>query len=145
MVATGCRQKAGAAAGASSALDAGRAAGGELLDLLLGRLDLVLGDQLLLDQGFLRKEQGRGFAFVGEPPSDPRLLGDGLGVAVRPDDPDLRAALDAAVAALTESGVLTTLARRWFGDLPPDSKPFAALPGSRPAAPRPKAPAAPRH
>jgi arginine/ornithine transport system substrate-binding protein len=115
-----------------------------LVDLLLGRLDLVLGDQLLLDQGFLRKDQGRGFAFVGKSPSDPRLLGDGLGVAVRPDDPDLAAALDTAVASLTDSGVLATLARRWLGDQPPDPNPVGA-PQPRPsAAPRPKAPTDPR-
>ncbi len=116
-----------------------------LLDLLLGRLDLVLGGQLLLDQGFLRKEQGRGFAFVGQPPADPRLAGDGPGVAVRPDAPDLLARLDAAVAALDESGVFRHLARRWFQEDSPGPTPIATPATVSTKVARPAAPAAPKH
>ena len=107
-----------------------------LVDLLLGRLDLVLGDQILLDQGFLRQEQGRGFAFAGEPPTDPDRLGEGVGVAVRPDGLELRARLDQAVADLVQHGVLARLAHRWLGNALPASAvgapPAAARPGPTP-------------
>ena len=113
-----------------------------LVDLVLGRLDLMLGDQILLDQGFLRQDQGRGFAFVGEPPTNPDWLGEGVGVAVRPDALDLRARLDAAVIDLMQNGVMARLAHRWLGDaLPvPMVLPVPAvgpLPAATPTAPRP--------
>jgi ABC-type amino acid transport substrate-binding protein len=116
-----------------------------LLDLLLGRLDLVFGGQLLLDQGFLRKEQGRGFAFVGQPPADPRLSGDGPGVAVRPDAPDLLARLDAAVAALDENGVFRHLAHRWFQEDSQGPTPIATPSTVPTEINRPTAPAARKH
>jgi arginine/ornithine transport system substrate-binding protein len=99
-----------------------------LIDLLLGRLDLVLGEQLLLDQRLLRQPLGRDYAFVGEPLSSLQTLGEGQGITVHPAAADLRARLDAAVAALLQDGVIEQLGRRWFGDGWPDQSPVHAEP-----------------
>ena len=86
-----------------------------LLDLLMGRIDLVLGDHLVLEHSFLRRRSGAGFEFVGGPLTDTRWFGDGNAVAVAKGDDDLRELLDRAVADLHENGVFERIEMQWFG------------------------------
>ena len=57
------------------------------LDLALGRLDAIFADSLVLYQ-WLQTEEGCGFRMVGEA----YLLDEGIGIAVRQDDNELRPA-----------------------------------------------------
>ena len=93
---------------------------GALLDLVLGRLDLVLGEQLTLDENFLGTEHGAGFAFVGPVIDDPAWFGYGNAVAVASHNRGLRELFDRAIADIHVNGVFDRIQSRWFGDDAPD-------------------------
>lgn len=86
-----------------------------LLDLMLGRIDLILGDHITIDQNFLKMPQGQGFAFVGPPVADTRWFGYGNGVAVPKGDPGMLQIIDRAVADMQAKGALRRISERWFG------------------------------
>jgi ABC-type amino acid transport substrate-binding protein len=100
-----------------------------LLDLILGRIDLTLGDEITLREGFLEARQGSGYAFVGGPVDDRRWFGDGNGIAVVPGDVGVVQLLDRGVADLQAKGVLGRLAERWLGSADP-VRPRVAEPGT---------------
>ena len=56
------------------------------LDLVAGRVDLLLADSVTLSEGLLKTDQGKGFAFVGPAYSDQKWFGLG----VRDRDPQVR-------------------------------------------------------
>lgn len=89
---------------------------GALLDLVLGRVDLVLGQQRSLERNFLDPEHGAGFAFAGPPIDDPAWFGHGNGVAVGRNNRGLRELFDRAIADIQVNGVFWRIERRWFGD-----------------------------
>jgi hypothetical protein len=86
-----------------------------LLDLVLGRIDLILGDHITLEQNFLESPQGEGFGFIDAPVTDSRWFGYGNGVALPKGDPGMRQILDRAVADMQAKGVLRRISERWFG------------------------------
>jgi polar amino acid transport system substrate-binding protein len=53
-------------------------------------------------------------AFQGGPYLEPAYFGEGVGMAVRPDDEDLRQALNWALQRLEERGVMTELYLKYF-------------------------------
>jgi len=79
------------------------------MDLVSGRVDLVLADSVALLDGFLNTDNGKGFEFVGPGFTDPRWFGDGIGIAVRKDDSDLRDALNKAIAQIRSDGTYQVL------------------------------------
>lgn len=83
-------------------------------DLLLGRLDLVLGNGIILDAGFLATPLGDGFALVGEPADEDGAFGVGEAVALRKGQAQLRAEIDAAIRTLSADGSLDDIWRRYF-------------------------------
>ena len=89
-------------------------------DLLLGRVDLVLGNGIILDAGFLATPLGDGFALVGEPNSEDDAFGAGEAVALRKGQSGLRAEIDAAIETLREDGSLNDIWQRYF-PFPPES------------------------
>jgi len=84
------------------------------LDLANGRLDLVLADSVALDEGFLQTDLGQSFNFVGPDYSDPQWFGDGAGIAVRQEDTDLLAALDAALVQILDDGTYKAINDKYF-------------------------------
>lgn len=85
-----------------------------LLDLVLERLDLVLGDYISLDQNFLGSEIGFDFEFVGVPLSDPRWFGEGIGIAVNQQDEMLRSRLDQAILQIRANGTYQQVRQKYF-------------------------------
>ena len=85
-----------------------------LLDLVLGRLDLVLEDKISLDQNFLSSEIGFDFEFVGVPLSDPRWFGEGIGIAVNKQDEVLRSRLDQALLQIRADGTYQQIRQKYF-------------------------------
>jgi arginine/ornithine transport system substrate-binding protein len=61
-----------------------------LIDLALGRLDLVISDGLATRAAFLDTELGAGFEFVGPELEAPEFFGEGEAIAVRKGDGELR-------------------------------------------------------
>jgi ABC-type amino acid transport substrate-binding protein len=85
-----------------------------LLDLVLGRIDVILGDHIAIEENFLKLPQGQGFAFVGPPVADARWLGHGNGVAVPLRNPGMLRILDRAAADIRANGALRRISERWF-------------------------------
>ncbi|WP_295887637.1 transporter substrate-binding domain-containing protein [uncultured Thiohalocapsa sp.] len=87
---------------------------GALLDLVLGRVDLVLGDALSLQRNFLDTPHAADFELVGPPIDAPEWLGDGIGVAVARHNRGLRQLLDRTIADIHVNGVFERIRRRWL-------------------------------
>jgi ABC-type amino acid transport substrate-binding protein len=85
-----------------------------LLDLILGRLDAVLGEAPQLEYGFLATPAGAGFAFFGGEHFDPAIQGQGAAIGVRKADAILRDRLSEAIAAIRTNGTYAQVAARYF-------------------------------
>lgn len=89
---------------------------GDATDALArGEVDLVFADALSASLGFLRTPAGEGFAFLGPPVTDATYLGEGIGIAVRKEDQDLRWKLNRALDRIRASGTYDALVARYFG------------------------------
>ena len=67
--------------------------------------------------GFLSRPDGKDFAFVGQPVRDDKILGSGVAFGIRKGDDALRQSLNAAIEQLQANGTVTSLARKYFGDI----------------------------
>jgi ABC-type amino acid transport substrate-binding protein len=83
------------------------------LDLIAGRVDLVLADSIALEDGLLKTEQGQDFEVKGKPFTDP-LMGLGVGIAVRKDETALRDKLSAAIKAIRANGTYKKINDKYF-------------------------------
>ncbi len=59
-------------------------------------------------------DAGKGYAFVGGPQFDLECHGEGAGIAVRKDEEELLAALNAAIAAIREDGTYKAINDKYF-------------------------------
>ncbi|MCH9052764.1 MAG: ABC transporter substrate-binding protein [Proteobacteria bacterium] len=84
------------------------------MDLVSGRVDLVLADSVALLDGFLSTDNGKGFEFVGPDFTDPRWFGDGVGIALRKQDSDLRDLLNKAIAQIRSDGTYQKINAKFF-------------------------------
>lgn len=84
------------------------------LDLAAGRVDLLLADSVALSDGFLKKEDGKEYGFVGPDLSDPKWFGDGIGVALRKQDKDLAELFNKAIDTIRANGVYKTIQDKYF-------------------------------
>ena len=85
------------------------------LDLAAGRVDVVLGDSVAVDGGFLKKPQGKGFAFFGPAYNDPKFFGTGSSIAVRKADTALQQKLQCRhQAAIRANGVYKKIQDKYF-------------------------------
>lgn len=87
------------------------------LDLLLERLDLVLGNELTLRSGFLETQLGAGFSVRGPRLEDPDHFGRGEAVTLRKGQPQLKDDLNQAIRRLQADGGLEEIWSRYF-DIP---------------------------
>ena len=67
-----------------------------------------------LSEGLLKTAQGKDFEFVGPAYSDEKWFGQGMGIAIRKSDPDLRDKLDAAIDAIRANGTWDQMAAKYF-------------------------------
>ncbi|WP_118134863.1 ABC transporter substrate-binding protein [Oceanicella sp. SM1341] len=84
------------------------------LDLVSGRIDAVIADSIAVDEGFLKTDAGKGYAFFGEPYSIPEYHGEGAGIGVRKEDTELRDQLSSAIDAIRASGEYETIQAKYF-------------------------------
>lgn len=84
------------------------------LDLAAGRLDGTLADSTLLQDGFLKTDSGKGFAFAGPVFNDVNYFGNGMGIAVRKGDSANLERLNAAIAALRANGTYKQIQDKYF-------------------------------
>ena len=79
-----------------------------------GRLDGTVADRVEVTAGFLSKPEGRGFGFVGPELRDRRYFGDGMGIALRRGQDELRTQLNNAIRAIRANGTYDRIARLYF-------------------------------
>lgn len=79
-----------------------------------GEVDAIFGDGVALSFWLQGQDAHRCCAFLGGPFLDSRFFGEGVGIAVKKDNPVLRQALDYALADLWAKGVYTELYLKYF-------------------------------
>ena len=84
------------------------------MDLVAGRVDLLIADSVVLLGGFLEKEQGKDYMFVGPGFVDKEWFGDGVGIAVRKGDDDLRKKLNQAIEDIRSDGTYQNINGKYF-------------------------------
>lgn len=88
------------------------------LDLASGRVDLHFSYQAQIDASFLSKpENAQRFGLLGPAYTgkDSKALGEGVAIAVRKQDDDLRQKFNTALAQLRKDGELKMISEKWFG------------------------------
>lgn len=85
------------------------------VDLVNGRLDGLVTDQLEAELNFLATPRGAGFASTAtvKDPSVPSVIA----IALRKNDAELKALLNRGIAALHADGTYQAIQRKYFGDL----------------------------
>jgi polar amino acid transport system substrate-binding protein len=83
-----------------------------LVDLANGRLDFAVSDILVTKQ-YIEKNPDC-CRIVKEIPRDPQIFGPGVGAAFRPDDTDLAAMFNKAIAACDADGTYKTIEAKYF-------------------------------
>lgn len=83
-------------------------------DLTAGRVDAVLMDAVQGQLGFLSTPAGKGYAFAGDVVYDAKIMGDGDAAGVRKSDPDLRDALNGAIAQILKDGTYRKIEAKYF-------------------------------
>ncbi len=84
------------------------------LDVKAGRIDIVMADSIALMDGFLSKEDGKDYEFVGPDMVDPAIFGPGIGAAVRKQDTDLKQKLNEAIAKIRADGTYEKIQNKYF-------------------------------
>ena len=84
------------------------------LDMVAGRVDLLLADSVAMLGGFLETEQGKDFEFVGPDFSDPKYFGEGAGIAVRKGEEDLLNMLNQAIDTIRANGKYKAIQDKYF-------------------------------
>lgn len=84
------------------------------MDLTSGRVDLVIADSVVLLEGFINTDAGKGFEFVGPGFTDPKWFGEGIGIAVRKQDKDLLDALNKAIKTIRANGEYKKINDKYF-------------------------------
>lgn len=80
------------------------------LDIKSGRLDGTVADVVEVEGGFLSTPDGKNYGYVGQPLRMKKYFGEGIGVAVRKGDKDLKKALDKAIADIRADGTWKKIA-----------------------------------
>jgi arginine/ornithine transport system substrate-binding protein len=84
------------------------------LDMVAGRVDLLLADSVAMEGGFLQTDAGKDFEFVGPDFNDPKYFGEGAGIAVRKGEEDLLNSLNQAIDAIRANGTYKTIQDKYF-------------------------------
>ncbi len=83
-------------------------------DLESGRVDLVMADSVVLQEGFIKTDAGACCEFFGESYNDPKFHGDGAGIAIRKGEPELVEAFNAAIVQIRGDGTYKAINDKYF-------------------------------
>lgn len=84
------------------------------MDLVAGRVDMLLADSVAVDQGFLKKPEGQAFQFIGPDLSEKKYFGEGAGIAIRKQDKDLVALFNKAIEQIRADGTYKAIQDKYF-------------------------------
>lgn len=83
------------------------------LDLLVGRIDAVFGDELFLSK-FLQSREGDCCRVLGEAPAEPAYRRESYGIGLRKEDGNLREHFNRAIAQVKADGTYDRLSAKYF-------------------------------
>ncbi len=85
-------------------------------DVTKSRLDVALADQVIWVD-YLKENKEAFFTFgpVLSSKDDPELFGEGIGIGIQKDNPELKARIDNALEEMRKNGKLSELAIKYFG------------------------------
>jgi lysine/arginine/ornithine transport system substrate-binding protein len=84
-------------------------------DLLSGRLDASLQDSVEADYGFLKTPKGADYDLAGNVTYDPKdVLGSFIAIGIRKDEPELKAMINKAIAAIIANGTYKKIEAQYF-------------------------------
>jgi len=81
-------------------------------DLLAGRVDVVLADQIPMAE-FVERDEAAGFEIKEMAPKHP-AFGEGIGIGMREDEDELEKSLNAAIDAVLNDGTCKELSMKYF-------------------------------
>ncbi|MGC3872232.1 transporter substrate-binding domain-containing protein [Halomonas sp. GXIMD04776] len=81
-------------------------------DLLAGRIDVMLADEIAMTE-FVERDEAQDYAIVATAPKH-EAFGEGIGIGLRKNDDELESKLNDAIAAVVESGQCGELSQRYF-------------------------------
>ncbi len=84
------------------------------LDIKSGRLDGTVADKVEVHGGFLRKPEGKDYGYVGPDQYETKYYGDGIGIAIRKNQGDLKKQMNEAIKTIRSNGTYTTIAKKYF-------------------------------
>jgi len=84
------------------------------LDLVAGRVDMLLADSVAIDDGFLKKPEGKDFQFIGPDLSEVKYFGEGAGIAIRKQDTDLVEMFNKAIQKIRQDGTYKKIQDKYF-------------------------------
>ena len=84
------------------------------LDLVAGRVDMLLADSVAIDDGFLKKPEGQDFQFIGPDLSEVKYFGEGAGIAIRKQDTDLVEMFNKAIIKIRQDGTYKKIQDKYF-------------------------------
>ncbi|HQF31169.1 MAG TPA: ABC transporter substrate-binding protein [Hyphomicrobiales bacterium] len=84
------------------------------LDLASGRLDAIAVDKLVGYEWLTSTDDGKCCEFVGEDVMDEKYVGEGIGIAIRKDDSDLRDMFNKAIEDIRGDGTYEKINAKYF-------------------------------
>jgi arginine/ornithine transport system substrate-binding protein len=84
------------------------------LDLVAGRVDMLLADSVAMSEGFLKKPEGKDFQFIGPDITDVDWFGVGAGIACRKEDKDLVEMFNKAIEQIRADGTYKAIQDKYF-------------------------------
>lgn len=84
------------------------------LDINSGRLDGTVADKVEVHGGFLRKPEGKDYGYVGPDQYETKYYGDGIGIALRKNQGDLKKQINEAIKTIRSNGTYNTIAKKYF-------------------------------
>ncbi len=84
------------------------------LDIVAGRIDMLLADSIALSDGFLKKKEGTDYQFIGPDLTDRKWFGDGAGIAIRKQDKELVALFNKAIDTIRANGTYKAIQDKYF-------------------------------
>jgi arginine transport system substrate-binding protein len=85
------------------------------LDLIAGRVDMVLADTPIIKSWLMRMDHGDEFTVVGKPIVNHTYFGSGYAIAVNKNNADLLELLNKGLAQVKKDGTLAKLNHTYFG------------------------------
>jgi arginine/ornithine transport system substrate-binding protein len=84
------------------------------LDLVAGRVDMLVADSVAMSEGFLKKPEGKDYQYIGPDLTEEKYFGVGAGIAIRKQDTDLAEMFNKAIDQIRADGTYKAIQDKYF-------------------------------